>query len=57
MSLPERTPPADTGALFLEEIYGQPAALRALLEHDAEFARVAAKASERGRLVRFVGHG
>jgi glucosamine--fructose-6-phosphate aminotransferase (isomerizing) len=45
------------GALFLREILEQPNALRALLEHDDEYARVAAAARERGRLVRFVGHG
>ena len=45
------------GELFLGEIREQPRALLRLLEHDDEFARVAAVARERGRLVRFVGHG
>lgn len=47
-----------TGARFLEEIREQPAALRRLLGHDAEIARIAAAMCERdARLVRFVGHG
>jgi len=47
-----------TGARFLEEIREQPAALRRLLGHDAEIARIAAAMRERdARLVRFVGHG
>jgi crotonobetainyl-CoA:carnitine CoA-transferase CaiB-like acyl-CoA transferase len=45
------------GQLFLGEIHEQPRALLRLLEHDDEYARVAAVARERGRLVRFVGHG
>ena len=57
MSLPERETVPEPGALFIGEIFEQPTALRALLEHDDEFARVAAVARERGRLVRFVGHG
>jgi glutamine---fructose-6-phosphate transaminase (isomerizing) len=57
MSSPERAPLSEPGALFLAEIHEQPRALRALLEHDAEFARVAEIARGRGRLVRFVGHG
>src|SRR5215471_13416747 len=57
MSSPERALTPEPGALFLREIHEQPSALRALLEHDAEYARVAAVARERGRLVRFVGHG
>jgi glutamine---fructose-6-phosphate transaminase (isomerizing) len=57
VSLPERTPLPEPGSVFLGEIHEQPAALRALLEHDAQFARVAAAARDRGRLVRFVGHG
>jgi glucosamine--fructose-6-phosphate aminotransferase (isomerizing) len=57
VSSPERAPEREPGALFLHEIHEQPRALRALLEHDAEFATVADVARERGRLVRFVGHG
>ena len=46
------------GATFLDEIREQPRALLALLEHDAEFARVAAAARDRGSsLLRMVGHG
>jgi glucosamine--fructose-6-phosphate aminotransferase (isomerizing) len=45
------------GGRFLAEIREQPAALLALLEHDAEFARAAAAMRERGPLVRMVGHG
>ena len=49
---------AEPGAQFLAEIREQPAALRALLEHDAEIARVAAAARARGpAFVRMVGHG
>jgi glucosamine--fructose-6-phosphate aminotransferase (isomerizing) len=48
----------DPGSVFLSEIREQPQALRALLEHDGEFARVAAAARARGtRIVRMVGHG
>jgi len=57
MSLPEPARSPDAGALFRAEIYEQPAALRRLLAHDREFARVAAAAREAGPLVRFVGHG
>ena len=59
MSLPEAAPlPQAGGAIFLSEIRGQPAALRALLEHEDAYARVAAEAQRRGaRLVRMVGHG
>src|SRR5262249_45528236 len=57
MSSPERAPVEEPGALFIGEILEQPRALRALLDHDDEYARVAAVARERGRLVRFVGHG
>jgi glutamine---fructose-6-phosphate transaminase (isomerizing) len=57
VSSPEPAPVPEPGALFLGEIHEQPRALRALLEHDAAFARVAEVARERGRLVRFVGHG
>jgi glutamine---fructose-6-phosphate transaminase (isomerizing) len=52
------TEAAWAGAQLPTEIREQPAALRRLLEHEAEFARVAATARERGaRLVRMVGHG
>jgi glucosamine--fructose-6-phosphate aminotransferase (isomerizing) len=57
VSLPEPVPIEQPGARFLAEIREQPAALRRLLEHDDEFARVAATARKRGSLVRFVGHG
>jgi glucosamine--fructose-6-phosphate aminotransferase (isomerizing) len=57
VSLPERVAVNEPGARFLAEIREQPQALRRLLAHDAEFARVAAAARERGPLVRFVGHG
>ena len=57
MSSPEPTPLHVPGELFLGEIREQPRALLRLLEHDDEYARVAAVARERGRLVRFVGHG
>jgi glucosamine--fructose-6-phosphate aminotransferase (isomerizing) len=59
MSLPEATPaPAPPGADFLAEIREQPRALRALLEHERTYARVAARARERGATtVRMVGHG
>src|SRR5713226_6909610 len=50
--------PAEPGALFLAEIREQPQALLGLLEHEPEFARVAAAARNRGTsLVRIVGHG
>ena len=46
------------GAIFLDEIRQQPRALLALLEHEAEFARAAAAARDRGSsLLRMVGHG
>ena len=57
MSLPEPVRADHPGALFLSEIREQPSALRRLLEHDAQFASVADASAERGRLVRFVGHG
>ena len=57
MSLPEPVAP-DPGRDFLTEIHEQPAALRALLEHEASYARVATTARERGATtVRMVGHG
>jgi len=59
VSLPEAAPlPQAGGITFLSEIRGQPAALRALLEHEGAYARVAAMARERGtKLIRMVGHG
>ena len=59
MSLPEAAPLLQSGgATFLAEIRSQPAALRALLEHDDAFAHVAGRARERGATtVRMVGHG
>jgi glucosamine--fructose-6-phosphate aminotransferase (isomerizing) len=48
----------EPGRRFATEIREQPAALRRLLEHDGEIARVAATVRERdARLVRIVGHG
>jgi glucosamine--fructose-6-phosphate aminotransferase (isomerizing) len=50
--------PAPPGADFLAEIRAQPAALRALLEHEGTFARVATEARTReATIVRMVGHG
>ncbi len=49
---------AEPGAQMLAEIRDQPRALTALLEHEDEFARVAAILRERDmRIVRMVGHG
>jgi glucosamine--fructose-6-phosphate aminotransferase (isomerizing) len=45
------------GELFLREIGEQPAALRALLDSEAELAAVARRLAERPRLVRLVAHG
>ncbi|HST26033.1 MAG TPA: SIS domain-containing protein, partial [Gaiellaceae bacterium] len=51
-------PAGELGAQFLAEIREQPRALEGLLEHESEFARVAAAARDRGAgLVRMVGHG
>lgn len=48
----------EPGARFLAEVRDQPAALRRLLEHDAEIARIAALVRKRNlRLIRMVGHG
>ena len=49
---------AEPGTRFLAEIREQPAALRRLLEQDAEIGRIAemVRASD-ARLVRIVGHG
>jgi glucosamine--fructose-6-phosphate aminotransferase (isomerizing) len=59
VSLPEAAAaPAEPGADFLAEIRSQPQALRALLEHQPAYARVAAAARSRGATtVRMVGHG
>ena len=59
MSQPEPVPaPALPGAQYLAEIREQPAALRRLLEHRAEFARVAEAATKHGTgIIRMVGHG
>jgi glucosamine--fructose-6-phosphate aminotransferase (isomerizing) len=58
VSLPERAGPDTRGSVFLDEIYEQPRALRALLEHESAYSRVAATARDRGATtVRMVGHG
>ena len=57
MSWPERADEYAPGLRFRAEIHEQPAALRRLLTHDAEFALVASVLRERGSLVRMVGHG
>src|SRR5262249_19177642 len=60
VSLPDAAaPPArEAGAQLLAEIHEQPRALRALLEHEAEYARAAETARARGAsMVRMVGHG
>jgi glutamine---fructose-6-phosphate transaminase (isomerizing) len=50
--------PEVPGADFLAEIRSQPQALRALLEHQRVYGRVAAAARDRGATtVRMVGHG
>src|ERR671938_1454385 len=50
--------PAEPGAQYLAEIREQPHALLGLLEHEREYARVAAAARDRGAtIVRMVGHG
>jgi glutamine---fructose-6-phosphate transaminase (isomerizing) len=56
VSQPEASGPAEPGACFLAEILEQPAALTRLLQHRAEYERVAAAAAKRP-LVRMVGHG
>jgi glutamine---fructose-6-phosphate transaminase (isomerizing) len=57
VSLPEPVT-ALPGAQFLTEIREQPAALRRLLEHRAEFAAVAEAATRHGAgVIRMVGHG
>ena len=55
MSQPEERA-RDGGTEFLAEIREQPQALRRLLEHRAEYARVAEAVGGR-RLIRIVGHG
>jgi glutamine---fructose-6-phosphate transaminase (isomerizing) len=60
VSSPEPVPaaPAVPGEKLLAEIREQPLALARLLEHEAEYARVAAAARDRGATtVRMVGHG
>jgi glucosamine--fructose-6-phosphate aminotransferase (isomerizing) len=53
-----RLPAPEAGSRFLAEIREQPAALRRLLDREAEIAAAAAAIRERGsRLVRLVGHG
>ena len=47
----------EPGTQFLTEIREQPRALERLLEREADFARVAAIARERGTTIRLVGHG
>jgi glucosamine--fructose-6-phosphate aminotransferase (isomerizing) len=56
MSQPEPAVPTEPGARFLAEIREQPAALLRLLEHRADYARVAEGAAQQP-LVRMVGHG
>jgi len=56
--VPDAAPVALPGAQYLAEIREQPAALRRLLEHRAEFTRVAEAAGKHGAgIVRMVGHG
>src|SRR5262245_13823316 len=58
MSQPDPTPLPLPGAQYLSEIREQPAALRRLLEHQAEFTRVAETAAKHGAgIIRMVGHG
>ena len=58
MSLPEPAGFEAPGAEFLTEIREQPAALRALLDHERSYSRVAAAARDRGATtIRMVGHG
>jgi glucosamine--fructose-6-phosphate aminotransferase (isomerizing) len=56
--LPVTDAPIEPGSRFLHEIREQPDALLRLLEHEADFARVAAEMRERGATtIRMVGHG
>jgi glucosamine--fructose-6-phosphate aminotransferase (isomerizing) len=57
VSLPEPADAYEPGARVRAEIREQPEALRRLLVHEAEFARVGRVMRERGPLVRIVGHG
>jgi glucosamine--fructose-6-phosphate aminotransferase (isomerizing) len=58
VSSPEPVAQPNGGAQFLAEIRQQPQALRALLDHERAYARVAAAARDRGATtVRMVGHG
>jgi glutamine---fructose-6-phosphate transaminase (isomerizing) len=61
VSLPEPEPepePPEPGSQFLAEIHEQPQSLLCLLDHEADYARVAELARERGgSIVRMVGHG
>jgi glucosamine--fructose-6-phosphate aminotransferase (isomerizing) len=58
VSLPEPAGLDARGSDFLAEIHEQPAALRALLEHESAYSRVAATARDRrANTVRMVGHG
>jgi glucosamine--fructose-6-phosphate aminotransferase (isomerizing) len=58
VSSPEPVGLEASGSVFLTEIHEQPAALRALLEHESEYARVATSARDRGATtIRMVGHG
>src|ERR671937_137138 len=58
VSSPEPAGLVAPGADFLAEIRAQPAALRALLEHESSYSRVAAVARDRGATtIRMVGHG
>jgi glucosamine--fructose-6-phosphate aminotransferase (isomerizing) len=61
LSAPEAHPADESrgaGAQFLTEIRGQPDALLGLLEHEEDYARVAAAALARGATtVRMAGHG
>jgi glucosamine--fructose-6-phosphate aminotransferase (isomerizing) len=54
----QAVPQPENGERFLAEIREQPSALLGLLEHEADCARIAAAAVERGATtVRMVGHG
>jgi len=58
VSSPEPVGLVPSGSDFLNEIHEQPDALRALLEHESAYARVATAARERGATtIRMVGHG
>jgi glutamine---fructose-6-phosphate transaminase (isomerizing) len=58
MTAAEPKPEHEPGELFVSEVREQPAALRRLLEHEAEFDAVSrALAERRPTAVRLVGHG